>query len=235
MKNFYREVMIMKNLDFKIMILAMMIFSFWMVSLVGCVKVEPESKPLIRSVNDTFGYALYHEGLIANINYNEEGNYKYFINIQYTFIDGTVIRMNTMRCDHLPKIGERGKLYVKHYSDESDYVEKRCGSSIQNGMFLWIKDGKKEVKKSKEGIMIKLPMVEVARVVEVSKQYEWTDASSVSPDVYKLVIIKLNNKIITTGRFNENNEWQIETDKGRKSFNKYPTFKVVEWKEFDKE
>ena len=31
------------------------------------------------------------------------------------------------------------------------------------------------------------------------------------------------------------NKWQIETDKARSRFNKYPDFKVVEWKEFDKE
>lgn len=198
------------------------IFIFLVMGIVGCAsKKEPPKPP--KPINDISEHILYHTGTITNIYYHQAGSKIYFYNVQYDFDDGSVIRMRLLKCDHLPKIGEYGNLYVEEYYKSRNY------SHIQNGSFLWIKDGAiKRVKK------IVTPKVALGKEIKINDEYKWNDASSVSPDVYKLVIIRLDNKIITTGRLDDNNEWQIETDKGKRSFNKYSNFKVVEWKKFDK-
>jgi len=207
----------MKNLDFKITMLVMLLFPIWMMNLIGCKRVEPEPP---KPVNDTSERVFHSTGTIANIFYNDDGYDKFFYAVQFNFTDGSVIKMNRMECDHLPQIGESGKLYLDSgWEDKSIPMRQRAD-------YLWIRDKKSKIEKSKITFKAETPVVK-----EVSKQNEWIDANNSSPNVFQLVLIKLDNKIITTGRFNESNEWQIETDKGRKSFNKYPSFKVIEWKE----
>ena len=57
---------------------------------------------------------------------------------------------------------------------------------------------------------IKADRAKVAKIQYDKEQIEtkqrWQDAKNSSPNVYQLVLIKLNNEIITTGRFNEQNE-----------------------------
>lgn len=212
----------MKNLDIKITILGMILFNVGLMGIIGCKQVTP---PPPKPVNDTSERALFYTGTILNIHYYGYGNIKFFHRVQFNFADGSVIKMDRMECDHLPKIGEHGKLYIQSGWDGKSI------SDVQRGDYLWIRSGKKK------RITIKIPMEEttVEEIAKVSEQQGWQDANNSSPNVYQLVLIKLSNKLITTGRFNEHNEWQIETDKGRSSFNKYPRFKVIEWKEFNKD
>jgi hypothetical protein len=227
----------MKNFDFKINVLAMMVFCFWLIGIIGC-KIEP-SPPLKDPMTNLSEHILYTTGTITAISYfgHTHGIHPsdvpmaHFHDIQFSFDNGASIKMYRVLLKSAPKIGEQGDLYIirnKNIKIDNFWELKEVD-------FLWVKNGKEKIKKTTTVNINREIVSPVARVKEASKQYEWNDASSVSPDVYKLVIIKLDNKIITTGRFNENNEWQIETDKGRRSFNKYPNFKVVEWKEFDKE
>jgi hypothetical protein len=206
-----------KNLDIKITILGMILCNVGLIGMIGCKKVEP---PPPKPVNDVSERVFHSTGTIANIFYYENGYDKFFYDVQFNFTDGSVIKMDRLSCDHLPQIGESGKLYFdKGWEDKNIKMQQRAD-------YLWVSDKKRKIEKSR--IVFK---TEDLLVAEVSKQHEWIDANNSSPNVFQLVLIKLDNKIITTGRFNESNKWQIETDKGRKSFNKYPSFKVIEWKE----
>ncbi len=211
----------MKNVKIMIMFLT--------IGIVGCsTKTEP-SEPVrpIKVVNNISDHTLYHTGTITDIHYYEDGYKDFFKNVQYNFKDGSVIFMDRVKCDHLPKIGEYGKLYVtntwKQYFNNYNY--------IQNADYLWMKD--ETVKKVIEPIETHVVKISTVEKKETLKEYKWTDANYSSPNVYQLVLIKLDDKVITTGRLDENEEWKIETDKKRSKFNKYPSFKVVEWKELN--
>ncbi len=218
----------MKNADFKITVLGMMLFAFWVVNLIGCESTTPP-KPS-KSFNDISEHALYHTGTIANINYHEDGTFIWYHDTQYTFTDGSVIRMDRIKCDHLPKIGEHGSLYVKkHYKD-------RNSNYMQNGDFLWIKDEETKISTS---IKDEKPIVFIPSITTISlsveesetlKKYDWKKAIHSKPPIYELVLLRLDNDIITTGRFNEKNEWVLETDRLTGGF---PIDNIIDWKEVD--
>ncbi len=211
-------------------------YIIWAILLMGCeVSTEPDGPP--KPFNDVSQHTLYHTGTIVDICYYTEGTQTWFVNVQYDFDDGSVIRMDLVKSDHLPKIGEHGSLYVENrYKDWN-------GSYIQNGNYLWIKDGTELAELIKKRIedeggisfefeMAPAPSVEEVRIFKTPKKYNWRDVFN-PPPVYQLVLIKLDNGIITTGRFTDENEWKIEIDRKRNKFNKYQSFKVAEWKEFD--
>lgn len=214
----------MKNFNFKITILAMIIFCLWMVNIVGCSETTP---PKPKPINDISEHTLFHTGTITNIYYNEDGSKVWFHNVQYNFDDGSVFRMDRIKSDHRPKIGEYGSLYIENgYKDWNH-------SYIQNGNYLWIKD---DIFKLPSTVSLKeiswdIGITSTPKIEKETKKHGWEDATFSTPNVYQLVLIKLDNTIITTGRYNEHNKWQIETDKGRGRFDKYPSFKVIEWKE----
>lgn len=65
----------------------------------------------------------------------------------------------------------------------------------------------------------------------ITKKYDWKRSFNGKPAVYQLVLIKLDNNIITTGRFTNKNEWKIEADKMK--YNGGRSVKVASWKEID--
>jgi hypothetical protein len=217
----------MKNFDFKINVLAMMVFCLWLVNIIGCKQATPDVLP----ASDPSRHVHYHTGIIEALHYYDcvhgihADKYEPHIHgFQITFSDGVVIRTNRLFVAHAPKIGDKGSLYVITEKN----IKKDDVWKMSTADFYWEKEGEENKKIVK---VFDIPKEIIKAETPVVKENEWQEANNSSPDVYQLVLIKLDNKIITTGRFNESNEWQIETDKGRKSFNKYPSFKVVEWKE----
>ena len=102
---------------------------------------------------------------------------------------------------------------------------------IDNYDYRWIKDETKIDAPTADTPVINIS----AKVEKLQEEYAWKDVIDFTPNIYQLVLIKLDNDIITTGRFNEHGKWQIEIDRGRSRFDKYPDFKVVKWKEIDVE
>lgn len=65
----------------------------------------------------------------------------------------------------------------------------------------------------------------------VTEKYDWKKTLNHKPTAYQLVLIKLHNDIITTGRLTDQNEWKIEIDKMR--YKGGSSVEVVSWKEID--
>jgi hypothetical protein len=212
----------------KMTILYLLMFCISLPVFSGCSSSPPLTP---KAVNDTSDYELFHTGTITNIYYNSVGYQSWFCRVQYNFADGSVIKMNNVKCDHLPKIGEQGSLYISREWANLSHAYK------QQAYYLWIKDGEEvvEVVEVVEKLgRIEIPVVKTEEIKEEIKLSKWKDSRFSFPNVYQLVLIKLDNEIITTGRINEDKEWKIEIfrkEKGR--YNRNSNFEVIEWKKLD--
>ena len=144
------------------------------------------------------------------------------------FYDGTEIAIGRIRNIGIIKVGQKGTLY-KNDKGNHDY----------NSWFQWIITQEAPVNTNAE---IRVPTarfaiedlkVEEPKIVEkiVVKKHEWKRAAVYKPTVYQLVLIRLDNGIITTGRFTDDSKWRLETNKNKRS--KIYSVEVVDWKELD--
>jgi len=72
----------------------------------------------------------------------------------------------------------------------------------------------------------------ISDVEEEVSTAKWFRSDIYKPEVYKLVLLKLDDGIITTGRINVKGQWKLETDKNKMSGGR-PITNVEEWKEFN--
>lgn len=226
----------LKSTGSKIVIVCLMFATLALVSaiIIGCAESAPPPPP--KPINDISEHSLYHTGTVVGIDHGDTGfsNSSYFYYVQYSFDDGTVIRMFKLKCDHIPKVGEYGNLYIE------DQYKNYSHTRIHRGHFLWIKDIKlldlpAETESIDVGKMVaKAKQKHIkAEINETPKKIHWKDADYFFPNIYELVLIKLDDDIITTGRLTDENQWKIEIDKKRSKFNKYQNARVVKWKELD--
>ncbi len=119
---------------------------------------------------------------------------------------------------------------IKAIKNRAKTIEAQTGKNIEKQ-----KDVVVEIlKRQSKTVQLK---TEKPKIVEkiitkiVIKHYEWKSQLNCKPSIYQLVLIKLDNGIITTGRLNNKDEWKIETDKNKILGGR--TVEVVSWKEIN--
>jgi len=208
----------------------------------GCFEEEPPASK--------WEWTIHHTGEISNIYYFDQACSKHFHEVQLNFTDGSIIRIKKLVCDHLPKVGEKGDLYVRVKSTTYNY------SRVQKNDFKWetttsasaidrsAKRGRRSV--ADEAMHRDPTFIEAQKREREHKEYKevralmelarekptWEKYNSVikpSPDVP--VLVKLHDDIITVAHLNERGEWKLEVNNGKALGG--PTADIKEWRELE--
>jgi hypothetical protein len=115
-------------------------------------------------------------------------------------------------------LGSTGTLY-KYNNDKEDVYS----------WFLWA-NSKKLIKPKTEQKQTKPFIEKHTEIAPVIEYKEWNRSYSSKPTPYKTVLLRLEDKIITTGYVDKNNNWKLEFYKNRVNGG-MSLQNVVEWKE----
>ncbi len=220
----------MKKLSYKVLILVVCLVNF----LSGC-STDPET----YSIDGDSGWKINEKGTISAFGVErsltcdkptacpqgclDHGSYYYM-----KFDDGTYKALGRIRNPKDIKVGQVGTLY------------KYGGWVDKIAWFQWIEDESTIEFIEAEPIIEKsIPIVEIeAELAKVEKsivKYQWRRVSDVKDiETHEIVLIKLNDGVITTGFMTYDRKWKLCTNKDQ--YNNGKTLNnVIEWKKIDLE
>jgi len=185
----------------------------------GCLDGKPASWKL-----EDGNWEFWMEGKIIALEKIEENSIDY---IKITFDDGHSITMGAIKDFGKIRVDSTGKLY-KHNLNNDDNIS----------WFQWIENKEKiDIKEVEEVVIEKEPVKEekVTTIDSVVKKESWNNGDDIEDLKAKdLVLIKLDDGIITTGFVTYDRQWKLGTN-----INKYQygmtVYNVYKWKRVDLE
>jgi hypothetical protein len=149
------------------------------------------------------------------------------------WVKGTITSVNYFGCNNrIWKNVVFDNKYVRAFRNEScDYSDNMYIGDTgiifekSNGDLRWERTKKKKTKSKPKPI--------VKNISPPQKKYIWIDPDRKLPIINKVVLVRLNDGIVTTAYVNMTKEWKIELFKNKILGGETITKQVKEWKEVD--
>jgi hypothetical protein len=204
-------------------ILVLLVIAF----LVGC---ENINRPSSWNMEESSDWSVRASGTIIKIEFLQEENSK-DVDYQFTFDDASSVIVGNVRDIGLMKQGQYGALY------------KYGGDYDHRSWFQWIqKEKPSNEPRIEEKVIIKEVKIAENKIEKPAKvvlkpqpqvvKHEWKRGYIEKPEPYKLVLIKLQNKIIAIAYINGKEEWKLNVNQ-YKMLGGPPISDVEEWKEIN--